>query len=90
MKNEKWNKREWLNSISSDFTGSVVSFYGLVSYRGGRSEKDCFLEIADCHGKIRLHKTTSYTLKQFIAKLKKLKKHIELFINHLEKIENKK
>ena len=79
-----YNKRTWLNPISSDSTGSVACFDGKVSF-GDNLVDSTFIEISDCRNKIRLHQTVDDSRKQFVDKLKLLKTEIELFINHFEK-----
>lgn len=83
-----YNSRTWLNPINSDSTGSVVAYDGEVTdLDSGKKYPHTFLEISDCRGKARLHLTSDDTKEQFIEKMKMLKYEIELFINHLEKME---
>lgn len=82
---KRYNKRTWLNDISSSSTGSVVAFDGQVVYAEDDINDYSFLEISDCKGKITLHRTDYDTQKDFIKKLEKLNKEIKLFINHLNK-----
>jgi hypothetical protein len=83
-----YNKRRWLNSNKSDSTGSVVAFDGKVTDLDTKKEyTQRFLEITDCHHKVRLHQTSDDTTKDFIKKLNILKNEIKKFINHLEKKE---
>lgn len=51
-----YNKRVWLNEINNSSTGSVVCFHGNVKWNSNPNNEQTFLEIADCHDKIRLHK----------------------------------
>jgi len=82
-----YNKRTWLNSAKCDSTGSVVAFDGKVTdIDTGKKYTQRFLEIADCRSKVRLHKTSDDTDKDFLDKMKLLKREIDLFINHLENI----
>jgi hypothetical protein len=80
-----YNKRTWLNSIKSDSTGSVVAFDGKVSYEGQYVDST-FLEIADCRRKIRLHITSDDSRQDFIEKMILLRDEIDMFINHLKKL----
>ena len=71
-----YSRREFLEN-DTDYTSSAVS------YHDGDS---LFLELADCRSKIRLHANieTQIGRKQFIRKLKRLRKHITKFIKYLE------
>ena len=44
------------------------------------------LEIADCHGKVHLHKTDNDTTEQFIEKMEALRNVIDEFIAHLRSV----
>lgn len=83
-------KREWLNSDMSFSTGSVVSYHGknsdpYIDYQEEPTETHImWLEIADCKDKIKLHRAYKDTPKEFIEKMKKLRKHIDDFITFLE------
>jgi hypothetical protein len=50
-----YNSRQWLNGIGSHFTGSIVCHDGVVKNQGRPAERYTFLELASCHGKVRLH-----------------------------------
>ena len=78
--------REWLNDDDSASTGSVVAFDGMVKHRydSENEVRHFFLEIADCHQKVRLHSSNTQTAEDFIVKLKRLKRIIKLFISHME------
>lgn len=83
---QNYVKREWLNNDDSSYTGSVVSFHGQSPF----DKKDfnhAFLEIADCGNKICLHAGRhgkDKDIKNFIKKLKRLRNHIDMFIEYLE------
>ncbi len=82
-----YNKRTWLNAESCDSTGSVVAYDGKVTDLDTNNQyTQRFLEIADCHHKIRLHKTSDDTDKDFLDKMRLLKSEIDQFINYLESI----
>jgi len=78
-----YNKRTWINKVTSPSTGSVVAFNGDVKYSDG-NERTTFLEISDCYHTVRIIRNTE-NIDDFIDKMKLLKSEIELFINHLEK-----
>jgi len=78
-----YNKRTWLNDIDKPSTGSMVSYHGQSDW----SEKDiCFIELADCHSKIRLHKTDNDTMQEFCRKLRTIANDAELFAKYLESL----
>lgn len=80
-----YNRRTWLNPKSSDSTASVVAYSGEVTdLDTGKKYPYKYLEIADCSNKIKLHKTSDDTDKDFINKLKVLRNELETFIAHLE------
>lgn len=72
---QNYSNRVWLNPHGHSSTGSVVAFHGEASW--------IFLEIADCRGKVRLHKTDNDTTEQFIEKMEALRNVIDEFIAHL-------
>ena len=69
----KYHKRLWLNAKHSFSSGSVVAFHGRVDFGGQRGKStESFLEIADCHGKVRLHRASYDSKRDFARKLRKL------------------
>lgn len=83
-KKNYYSRRTWLNPKECSSTGSIAAFHGVVKWRKGDKELTSFLEISDCHGKIRLHKIYSDSNEEFVSKLKLLVSEINLFINFLE------
>jgi len=82
-----YNKRTWLNTETCDSTSSIVAFDGTVTDIDTKNEyTQRFLEIADCRNKVRLHKTSDDSDKDFLNKMKLLKSEIEQFIYYLENI----
>ena len=82
---EKYNTRMWLNSIDSHYTGSVVCHDGIVTNRGKPHARYTFIEIADCHGKTRIHFDDNMDMDAYIDKLKLIQSELQNFIDHLEK-----
>lgn len=79
-----YNRRTWLNPLTSDSTGSVVAFEGEVTdLDSGRLYPQIYLEVADCKSKVRLHLTSDDTKEDFIRKMQLLYDEIGMFINHL-------
>lgn len=67
------NERVWLNSDGSYSTGSVVAFLGRVNWGKGNGESDeAYLEVADCRGKVKLHRAGHDTLEDFEQKMRTL------------------
>lgn len=81
---EKYNTRTWLNSDQSHYTGSIVCHDGVVSNRGKPASRYTFIELADCHGKARIHYDDNLDMQAYIDKLKTIQEEIENFIRHLE------
>lgn len=85
MKSKHYNSRVWLNSDDKSSTGSIVAFHGKSDW----SDKDAsFLEVADCHGKVRIHKTDSEDMDDYLAKLQNIVNEVEAFMAHLERLES--
>lgn len=76
-------RRLWLNDPNSPSTGSVCAFDGEDKWGDDKQHNLRFLEIADCHCKVRLHKTGNDSDKDFIDKMVSLHNFIGDFINHL-------
>lgn len=78
-----YNHRIWLNSENSRSTGSIVCFDGETDFSDG-VDRDSFIEIADCRGKVRLHKSNDDSIAEFVQKLSAMRNEIDFFINHLK------
>ena len=83
-----YNTREWLNSINSPSTGSIVCFNGITKYSDGL-DTNCFIELADCHQKARIHKSFSDTMDDWIYKVEILHNSIAQYLTHLKTKYNK-
>lgn len=81
--------RKWLNGENSRSTGSVACYDGETKFADG-IDRDSFIEIADCGGKIRLHKCSDDTIHDFVEKLTLLRDETDAFINHLSNLELQK
>ncbi len=80
-----YKSEKWLNPSDSPSTGSIVCYDGMVDYSDG-PDRCVFLEVADCHQKIRLHKAHTDSLDSFVDKLRAMRNEIDGFINHLEQV----
>ncbi|BCS55200.1 hypothetical protein GSbR_26010 [Geobacter sp. SVR] len=79
-----YSKRYWLNAEGHSSTGSAVAFHGDSPWdRDGKREKITFLEISDCHNKVRLHRSDFDDMAEFIVKMEKLRDAITEFVSHL-------
>lgn len=85
MKN--YVRRAWLNDETSASTGSVCAFDGQAHWTKD-IKRTSFLELTDCHCKIRLYLAENDTHEQFLNKMIKLRDFVDDFINHLKQ-ENK-
>jgi len=72
-----------LNSDTSPSTGSVTAYCGKSPWPK-YFKQYMFLEVSDCHSKVRLHTSQLDTKQDFIKKMRKLHKAIGQFIEHLE------
>lgn len=73
-----------LNPDDSPSTGSLVCYDGDIEYSDDGEQPCMFVEIADCHGKVRLHRTHTDTTKDFLVKLDFLIIQLTKFRNFLE------
>lgn len=58
-----------LNPDDSPSTGSLVCYYGDIEYSDDGVQPCMFVEIADCHSKVRLHRVHTDTTIEFLNKL---------------------
>ena len=81
-----YSKRYWLNPEGHASTGSVVVFDGPSTWLDdqGNVERMMLVEIADCHGKVRLHQAKTDTREEFTAKVRMLRDVLSAFLGHLE------
>jgi hypothetical protein len=80
-----YNKRMWLNPRSSSSSGSIAVFDGSVKYPRAETETDLsFVEVADCHGKVRLHRCHGDSKLAYFKKVTKMKKVLEDYLIHLQ------
>ena len=88
MSRVDYNSRQFLNPPSSHYTGSLVCFDGTeVINQGKELERYTFVEVSDCHGKVRLHKDNNLLMRDFILKLRFMAHELNQFANHLENME---
>lgn len=79
-----YSKRAWLNDESSPSTGAIAAYEGPSPFREDSEMPYMFLEISDCRGSVRLHKTDIDKTEDFINKLKIVVSETQKFIQYLE------
>jgi|688.fasta_scaffold211765_5 hypothetical protein len=72
----------WLNPKNHPSTGSVVCYHGKAPWKKHK-KKLTFLQISDCSGSIRLHRTDYDTKEDFASKLENLEMAISEFRKYL-------
>ena len=89
-KTHGFSRRVWLNPEGHASTGSVVVFDGPSTWldKQGKPETMRVVEIADCHGKVRLHQAKTDTLEDFAMKVRTLRDVLSDFLEHLDKVPN--
>ena len=77
-------KKEFLTEDPEPSTSTVCSFYGDIKWskdeKGGNVS---FLEISSCHERARLHRTFEMTHNEWLNQVRKLRDHINEYINFL-------
>lgn len=85
---DSYHHRQWLNPEGHPSTGSVVSYCGQQWWSANKDSQPvaAFLEIADCHGKIRLHDNfhSMDDIENFVDKLNRLSTECLLFAAWVE------
>lgn len=85
MKYEVYNTRVWLNPSNSSSSSSVVCFDGPAQWGDGDIPYAAmFVEISDCHGKIRIHQSKFETREEFTKKVRLLRDTISDFLKYLD------
>lgn len=85
MSKVNYNVRTNLNPETSHYTGSVACVdVEKVINQGKFTDRYTFVEIADCHGKVRIHKDPNLSLEEYIIKLRLLATAIGRFSDFLE------
>lgn len=85
MSKVNYNIRLNLNPETSHYTGSIacVDVEDVIN-QGKFTERYTFVEIADCHGKVRIHKDPNLEMKEYIHKLRLLSVELMRFSTFLE------
>ena len=78
-------KKEFLTDSPEPSTSTIVSFYGDIKWSKDESGGNVsFLEISSCHERARLHRTYDMTEQDWIKQVKKLRDHINEYLEFLE------
>lgn len=78
-----YNQRVWLNKHSSSSTGSIVCYSGNANWTEEGQNVPAvtrFVEVADCHNKIRIHQGQLETLQEFINKVELMQKTLSDYL----------
>lgn len=84
MTKTAYNTRTFLNPSTSPSTGSIICYDGETTFHN-ETERNMFVEIADCRNKVRIHKCLEDSPKQFLDKVKLMRDELNNFIKHLER-----
>lgn len=86
---EKYYKTQtWLNPLTSSSTGAMVCYDGMTE-SDGKPYRVAFVEIADCYGKVKLHRCEDDSIEDFIRKVALMEKTLHDFREHLIARQNK-
>lgn len=77
-----YKTQTWLNPVDSSSTGSIVCYDGDIEYTEGLSYCT-FVEIADCHSKVRLHRSHTDSHEDFVEKVDSMIDALVRFRHHL-------
>ena len=77
-----YQDRVWLNKHGNPSSGSVMAYHGPAPW--DRKKTMSVLEVSDCHGKIRLHRSEMDSNNDFVRKLRKLAKVISKFADMID------
>ena len=78
-------KKEFLTDSPEPSTSTVVSFCGDIKWsKDENGGPVSFLEISSCHERARLHRTHEMTEQDWIDQVKRLRDHINEYLEFLE------
>ena len=81
---DMWCKKEFLTEEDEVSTSSICSYAGMTKWREDLPPFPNYLiEVADCHGKVRLHRTAEMSAQEWIDQVIKLQKHITDYLQYL-------
>jgi hypothetical protein len=88
MRPENYCRRVWLNPGDQSLTGSIVTFNGDSAWKGENGPvKVSFVEVADCHNKVRIHGGDYDSISQFADKVELMRDTLTEFVQYLRKLD---
>jgi len=78
-------RKQFLTDDPEPSTSTVVSFHGNMKWGKDSEDEVSFLEISSCHERARLHRTYEMSPQEWIEQMKRLRNHIDLYVDYLEK-----
>lgn len=79
----RYKKTVDLNEELSPYTGSITCYDGEIIYDEGKPFQEQFVEISDCHNKVRIHRGRCQGEIDYVNKLIKMKDAISEYLDHL-------
>lgn len=88
----RYKRAAWLNGSESPSTGSIVCYDGSLQYEdtGDRMVPCRFVEISDCHQKVRIHQTHTDSLEEYKNKIDALIMYLSQYRAHLDLVTDEK
>lgn len=82
---ESYVERVWLNPPTSPSTGSIAVYDGVSPFAPDTDELS-YVEVADCHQKVRLHQTKNDSREDFATKVEVMRDVLDRFARHLRSV----
>lgn len=82
-RNSHYKLTSELNPQDSPSTGTLTCYDGDIEYSDDGVQPCIFIEIADCHQKIRLHMSHTDSIVDFLKKIEKMINALKKFEHHL-------
>ena len=84
----KYNRRVWLNELSSSSTGSIVLYDGVNVDQDENEYTDMYVEVGSCKSKATIHKGYYDSIDDYINKVKLMRDELNAYIDHLDESYN--
>lgn len=79
-----YNRRTFINPLTSHYTGSITCVDGRnIINQGKLLDRYSFVELTDCHGKIRIHRDANLFEGDYISKINLLINELTYYRDHL-------
>lgn len=82
--NVAYNDRLFLNTKDCGATSAMVLFDGIDHTYDNKPVRLSFVEISDCHRKVRIHQTHDNTPSEYLDKIKLIYSRLGSYIKHLQ------